>query len=197
MVTEREKRLKAALTKLAGIRAQVRANRAKSSLPTIAVVGYTNAGKMIVNKGNIRILVNLTYCSIHFHVTSCRFIQKLLVGPTQLTNGLCKNCRIGKKFLSLLIFHFYTHDNYSPKFNTFTPRPGKTSLIRAITQDSRAQGKNQLFATLDVTAHGCRLPCGVEVAFIDTVGFIQDIPTDLLASFKATLEDAIYSVSFA
>lgn len=59
----------------------------------------------------------------------------------------------------------------------------------------RAEGKDQLFATLDVTAHGGRLPCGLGVLFIDTVGFIQNIPTDLVASFKATLEDAIYSVS--
>lgn len=61
----------------------------------------------------------------------------------------------------------------------------------------RAEGKDQLFATLDVTAHGGRLPCGLEVLFIDTVGFIQNIPTDLVASFKATLEDAIHSVSTA
>lgn len=68
---------------------------------------------------------------------------------------------------------------------------GKTSLIRSITGDERAEGKNSLFATLDVTAHGGRLPCGLEVAFIDTVGFIQDIPTELVASFRATLEDAV------
>lgn len=59
----------------------------------------------------------------------------------------------------------------------------------------RAEGKDQLFATLDVTAHSGPLPCGLRVLFIDTVGFIQNIPTDLVASFKATLEDAIYSVS--
>ncbi|XP_068248270.1 putative GTP-binding protein 6 [Palaemon carinicauda] len=68
---------------------------------------------------------------------------------------------------------------------------GKTSLIHAITGDMRAEGKNQLFATLDVTGHGGKLPCGVDVILIDTVGFIQEIPTDLIASFRATLEDAI------
>lgn len=72
---------------------------------------------------------------------------------------------------------------------------GKTSLIRSITGDESVEGKNSLFATLDVTAHGGRLPCGLEVAFIDTVGFIQDIPTELVASFRATLEDAVCAVS--
>ncbi|XP_045584223.2 putative GTP-binding protein 6 [Procambarus clarkii] len=113
MVMEREKKLKNALAKLAGIRAMVRKSRKKSSLASVAVVGYTNAGK--------------------------------------------------------------------------------TTLIHSLTGDNRAQGKNHLFATLDVTAHGGRLPCGIEVIFIDTVGFIQDIPTSLVASFTATLEDAVYA----
>uniref|UniRef100_A0A0N7ZDH1 Hflx-type G domain-containing protein n=1 Tax=Scylla olivacea TaxID=85551 RepID=A0A0N7ZDH1_SCYOL len=113
MIIEREKHLKTALDKLAAVRAIIRKRRTKNSLPSVAVVGYTNSGK--------------------------------------------------------------------------------TSLIHAITKDVRAEGKDQLFATLDVTAHGGRLPCGLKVVFIDTVGFIQNIPTELVASFKATLEDAVYS----
>lgn len=111
MMMNREKRLRSALDAIASNRAHIRQNRKKSDIPTIAVVGYTNAGK--------------------------------------------------------------------------------TSLIHAITGDKRAEGKNHLFATLDVTAHGGQLPCGVDVILIDTVGFIQEIPTDLIASFRATLEDAI------
>ena len=67
---------------------------------------------------------------------------------------------------------------------------GKTSLIKALTGLKRLQPRNQLFATLDVTVHACRLPSTLEVLLVDTVGFISDIPTDLIASFNATLEDA-------
>ena len=69
---------------------------------------------------------------------------------------------------------------------------GKTSLIKAITGDNSMEAKDQLFATLDVTCHGTRLPrSNLDTIFIDTVGFISDIPTALIASFSATLEDAL------
>ncbi len=48
-----------------------------------------------------------------------------------------------------------------------------------------------MFATLDVTVHECPLPStGLVSLLVDTVGFISDIPTSLVASFSATLEDA-------
>ena len=69
---------------------------------------------------------------------------------------------------------------------------GKTSLIKALTGDERMEPRDQLFATLDVTCHGARLPgSGLDTVFVDTVGFISDIPTPLIASFSATLEDAL------
>ena len=55
--------------------------------------------------------------------------------------------------------------------------------------------KDQLFATLDVTAHRGKLPCGMTALFIDTVGFVSDLPHELVESFSATLEDIIHSVS--
>lgn len=68
---------------------------------------------------------------------------------------------------------------------------GKTSLIKAITDEASLQPRNQLFATLDVTAHAGLLPCRLEVLYIDTVGFMSDLPTGLLECFVATLEDAL------
>ena len=67
---------------------------------------------------------------------------------------------------------------------------GKTSLIKALTGKKELRPKNQLFATLDVTVHACKLPSTLTFLLIDTVGFISDIPTDLIACFNATLEDA-------
>jgi len=48
---------------------------------------------------------------------------------------------------------------------------------------------NQLFATLDPTTRQVTLPSGSKVLFSDTVGFIQKLPTDLVAAFRATLEE--------
>lgn len=56
--------------------------------------------------------------------------------------------------------------------------------------------RNQLFATLDVTVHEGLLRSGMKILYLDTVGFISDIPTDLIECFVATLEDAVLSVSF-
>ena len=69
---------------------------------------------------------------------------------------------------------------------------GKTSLIKSLTNSVLMEPKDKLFATLEVTCHGTRLPdSNLEVVFIDTVGFISDIPTPLIASFSSTLEDAL------
>ncbi|CAF2523480.1 unnamed protein product [Rotaria sp. Silwood2] len=68
---------------------------------------------------------------------------------------------------------------------------GKTSLIKALTKDASLQPKNQLFATLDVTIHAGVLPNALNVLYVDTVGFIADIPTTLIEAFRATLNDAI------
>ncbi|XP_036323171.1 putative GTP-binding protein 6 isoform X1 [Rhagoletis pomonella] len=68
---------------------------------------------------------------------------------------------------------------------------GKTSLIKALTHEQSLQPRNQLFATLDVTAHAGILPCNLEVIYMDTVGFMSDLPTGLMECFVATLEDAM------
>lgn len=72
---------------------------------------------------------------------------------------------------------------------------GKTSLIKALTEDATLQPRDQLFATLDVTLHAGVLPSRLEVLYVDTVGFMSDIPTTLIECFVVTLEDALYSVS--
>lgn len=72
---------------------------------------------------------------------------------------------------------------------------GKTCLIKALTGDQSLVPENKLFATLDTTAHEGLLPCRLKVLYMDTIGFIQDIPEDLIEPFVATFEDAILAVS--
>jgi len=65
---------------------------------------------------------------------------------------------------------------------------GKSSLFNRLT-DAGVLAKDMPFATLDPTARLVRLPSGRSVMMSDTVGFITDLPTELVASFRATLEE--------
>jgi len=67
---------------------------------------------------------------------------------------------------------------------------GKSTLFNRLTE-SAVYVKDQLFATLDPTMRRVRLPSGLEVIVSDTVGFISDLPTDLVAAFRATLEEVL------
>ncbi|TMF39169.1 MAG: GTPase HflX [Chloroflexi bacterium] len=65
---------------------------------------------------------------------------------------------------------------------------GKSTLLNVLTgADVRAE--QRLFATLDPTTRKLELPAGRELLLTDTVGFIQKLPTDLVAAFRATLEE--------
>ena len=66
---------------------------------------------------------------------------------------------------------------------------GKSTLFNRITSGN-VYADNLLFATLDATVRKCVLDCGIEVLFIDTVGFIRDLPHTLVNAFKSTLEEA-------
>lgn len=65
---------------------------------------------------------------------------------------------------------------------------GKSTLLNALS-GSDVLVEDKLFATLDPTTRRVTLPSGREVLFSDTVGFIQKLPTQLVAAFRATLEE--------
>jgi GTP-binding protein HflX len=65
---------------------------------------------------------------------------------------------------------------------------GKSTLLNALTK-SDVVAEQRMFATLDPTSRRLRLPHDQEIIINDTVGFIRDLPKDLLAAFKATLEE--------
>lgn len=70
---------------------------------------------------------------------------------------------------------------------------GKTTLVRALTGDCKVQPRDQLFATLDVTAHAGTLPSRMTVLYMDTIGFLSQLPHSLIQSFSATLQDVAQS----
>ncbi len=67
---------------------------------------------------------------------------------------------------------------------------GKSTLFNRMTQAS-VLSADMLFATLDPTLRAVALPHGARVILSDTVGFISDLPTMLIAAFRATLEEVI------
>ncbi len=67
---------------------------------------------------------------------------------------------------------------------------GKSTWFNRLTR-ADVLAADQLFATLDPTIRAVRLPTGERVALSDTVGFISDLPTQLVAAFRATLEEVL------
>jgi GTP-binding protein HflX len=65
---------------------------------------------------------------------------------------------------------------------------GKSTLFNRLT-NATVMAKDLLFATLDPTMRVVELPSGRDIILSDTVGFISDLPTDLVAAFRATLEE--------
>ncbi|MGA1275274.1 MAG: GTPase HflX [Gemmobacter sp.] len=67
---------------------------------------------------------------------------------------------------------------------------GKSTLFNRLT-GAEVLAKDMLFATLDPTLRGVVLPGGRRIILSDTVGFISDLPTQLVAAFRATLEEVL------
>jgi GTP-binding protein HflX len=65
---------------------------------------------------------------------------------------------------------------------------GKSTLLNTLTK-SNVAAESRLFATLDPSSRRLRFPRDIEVIITDTVGFIKDLPNDLMVAFRATLEE--------
>lgn len=66
---------------------------------------------------------------------------------------------------------------------------GKSTIMNALTSKTQYEA-DELFATLDATTKSIHLTGNLQVTLTDTVGFIQDLPTELVTSFKSTLEES-------
>jgi GTPase len=69
---------------------------------------------------------------------------------------------------------------------------GKSTVLNALT-GAGVRAEDRLFATLDPTTRRLHLPSGREILLTDTVGFIQKLPTDVVAAFRATLEEVTHA----
>ncbi len=69
---------------------------------------------------------------------------------------------------------------------------GKSTLFNTLTA-AGAYADDKLFATLDTKTRSWRLERGTEVLLSDTVGFVRDLPHNLVASFRATVEEAVHA----
>ncbi len=118
-------------------------------------------------------------------------------GETQLESD---RRELGKRIVHLKreLSEVHTHRQLYRDRRRGTPIPvvalvgytnaGKSTLLNALTGSS-VMAEDKLFATLDPTTRRRALPSGREVLFTDTVGFINNLPTLLIAAFRATLEE--------
>ncbi|MCA1030160.1 GTPase HflX [Bacillus timonensis] len=99
-----------------------------------------------------------------------------------------------KQQLSVIVQHRERYRERRKKNNTFQislvgyTNAGKSTMFNRLTQ-AQSFEENLLFATLDPMTRKMNLPCGLSTLLTDTVGFIQDLPTSLIAAFRSTLEE--------
>lgn len=99
-----------------------------------------------------------------------------------------------KNQLSVIVQHRDRYRERRKKNKTFQiaivgyTNAGKSTLFNRLTESDSFE-ENQLFATLDPMTRKVILPSGFGALLTDTVGFIQDLPTTLIASFRSTLEE--------
>lgn len=70
---------------------------------------------------------------------------------------------------------------------------GKSTLLNTLTNSNDVLAEDKLFATLDTTTRAVETESGAKYLFIDTVGFIQKLPHNLIKAFRSTLEEAKYA----
>ncbi|MFS0863877.1 GTPase HflX [Fredinandcohnia sp. 179-A 10B2 NHS] len=96
--------------------------------------------------------------------------------------------------LSVIVQHRERYRERRKKNNTYQialvgyTNAGKSTLFNRLTEADSFE-ENLLFATLDPMTRKMILPCGLTTLLTDTVGFIQDLPTSLIAAFRSTLEE--------
>ena len=111
-----------------------------------------------------------------------RQIDRRLKQIRKKLSSVVKNRRLQRNARSRIPFPIVALVGYT--------NAGKSTLFNRLTQ-ANVLAKDQLFSTLDPTMRRLELPSGQSVILSDTVGFISNIPTQLIAAFRATLEEVV------
>ena len=118
--------------------------------------------------------------------------QKLEVDRRRIRDRIAKL----KKELESLSIQRSTRRKQRAKFSILTiaivgyTNSGKSTLLNTLT-NAQVYTRDRLFSTLDPTIRSFTLPNNQKVLFCDTVGFLNELPHDLVESFKATLEEVV------
>jgi GTP-binding protein HflX len=145
-------------------RAAHRARRTETPVPVVALVGYTNAGKS-------SLLNALVARCGHFSSSASAVDGAFSFSPSSAAASAP-----------------LANSNNNP--STTTTLADASLADGAVPFKGAVLAEDRLFATLDPTTRRVRLkPAGTEVLVTDTVGFIQKLPTSLVAAFRATLEE--------
>lgn len=82
--------------------------------------------------------------------------------------------------------------NINEKLQGYT-NSGKSALMNQLTGSEHVKSDDILFQTLDTTTRKLLLPSGNKALILDTIGFITNLPHELVQSFKSTLEEVIFA----
>ncbi|EMP32578.1 Putative GTP-binding protein 6 [Chelonia mydas] len=136
--------------------------------------------KFIFGKGNFQILTGETFMEMQYRLLKEKeFKIRNALEKLRRKRSVLRTQRRRREFPVISVMG-YTNC-------------GKTTLIKALTGDEGLQPQDGLFATLDITAHAGYLPSHLAVIYVDTIGFLSELPHDLIESFSATLDDVAYS----
>jgi GTP-binding protein HflX len=111
-----------------------------------------------------------------------RMIQERIIGLKKQLTSVVKTRNLHRKARTKVPYPIVALVGYT--------NAGKSTLFNKLT-DSDVMAKDMLFATLDPTMRSITLPSGRKIILSDTVGFISNLPTELVAAFKATLEEVL------
>ncbi|XP_047704530.1 putative GTP-binding protein 6 isoform X3 [Prionailurus viverrinus] len=192
LLKDKELKIRKALDRLREKRRLLERQRRRREFPVVSMVGYTNCGPTAGAPSGQQRGHRVLDSGLHSPL-----LQALTLWETASASARRRQHRASgaPPRLPNSVLLGYARGPWLTSTEESVPRDlcGKTTLIKALTGDDAVRPQDRLFATLDVTAHAGWLPSRVAVIYMDTVGFLSQLPHSLIESFSATLEDVAHS----